>query len=102
MKIKTGDTVKVLQGKDKGKKGKVIQAMPKDGKIVIEAVNLFVKHVRPKREKEKGQRVQFPAALNVSRVMLICPRCGKATRVGHKMLESGKNVRICVKCKDVV
>ena len=102
MKIKTGDTVKVLQGKDKGKKGKVIQVSPKDGKVVVEGINLFIKHVKPKKEREKGQRVEFPVGMDVSKVMLVCPRCGKAVRVGHKVLENGKRVRICVKCKDVV
>jgi len=110
MKIKTGDQVKILQGKDKGKKGKVIQTMIKDNKIVVEGINLFVKHVRPKKEREKGQRVQFPAGLDVSKVMLVCPRCGKTVRVGYKIIEnpsteSGKGrkkVRICGKCKDVV
>jgi len=102
MKIKTGDKIKVLQGKDKGKQGKVIQVMLKDNRVVVEGVNLFIKHVKPKREREKGQRVEFPAAMDVSKVMLICPRCSKAARVGHKTLENGKRVRICAKCKDVV
>ena len=102
MKIKTGDQVKIIQGKDKGKKGKVIQTMPKDNKIVVEGVNLFIKHVKPKKEREKGQRVEFPAAMDVSKVMLVCPRCGKQARVGYKILENGKKVRVCGKCKDVV
>ena len=102
MKIKTGDQVKIIQGKDKGKKGKVIQTMPKDNKIVVEGVNLFIKHVKPKKEREKGQRVEFPAAMDVSKVMLVCPRCGKQARVGYKILENKKKVRICGKCKDVV
>lgn len=102
MKIKTGDKIKVLQGKDKGKQGKVIQVMPKDNKVVIEGINLFIKHVKPKKEREKGQRVEFPVAMDVSKVMLVCPRCGKAARIGHKLLENGKRVRVCGKCKDVV
>ncbi|MBU4332697.1 50S ribosomal protein L24 [Patescibacteria group bacterium] len=102
MKIKTGDQVKVLQGKDKGKKGKVIRVNSCDNKIVIEGINLFIKHVKPKKEREKGQRVQFPAAMDASKVMLICLHCGKQTRVGYKVLESGKKVRVCKKCKDVV
>ena len=102
MKIKTGDKVKILQGKDKGKQGKVIQVMLKDNKVVVEGINLFIKHVKPKREREKGQRVEFPAPMDVSKVMLVCPRCSKAVRVGHRVLENGKRVRICGKCKDVV
>lgn len=102
MKIKTGDQIKVLQGKDKGKTGKVIRVRPKDGKVVVEGINLYIKHVRPRREREKGQRVQFSAPMPVSKVMLVCPRCGKQTRVGYKILESGKKVRMCGKCKDVI
>lgn len=102
MKIKTGDKIKVLQGKDKGRQGKVIQVMPENNKIVVSGINLYIKHVRPKREREKGQRVEFPAPMAASRAMLVCPHCGKAVRVGYKKLESGKKVRICGKCKDVV
>ncbi|NQU78084.1 50S ribosomal protein L24 [Candidatus Falkowbacteria bacterium] len=102
MKIKTGDKVKILQGKDKGKQGKIIQVMLKDNKVVVEGVNLYIKHVKPKREREKGQRVEFPAPMDVSKVMFVCPRCAKAARVGHKVLENGKRVRICGKCEDVV
>jgi len=107
MKIKKNDSVKVIKGKDKGKKGKVLKVFPKEGKIIVEGINLLVKHVRPKKEREKGQRIQFPAAMDISKVMLVCPRCNKTTRVGYKVVpktetKKRKKVRICKKCKEVV
>jgi len=102
MKIKKSDKVKIMIGKDRGKEGKVLQVFPEEKKIVIEGLNLVVKHMRPRRSGEKGQRIQFPAALSASKVLLICSKCNKPTRVGHKILESGKKVRICRKCKEVI
>lgn len=98
MRIKKGDTVKIRTGRDRAKTGKVIRAMPRTGMIVVEGVNLLVKHLRPRRGGERGQRVQFPAALPASRVMLVCPKCGKPTRVGVRILEDGKRQRRCVTC----
>jgi large subunit ribosomal protein L24 len=102
MKIKKSDKVKIITGKDKGKEGKVLEAFPAEGKIVVEGLNLVIKHMRPRRSGEKGQRIQFPAALRVSNVMLICNKCNKMTRVGYKILENGKKVRMCKKCKEVI
>ncbi len=102
MKIKKGDKVKIIAGKDKGKQGKVLQILPKKYKAVIEGLNLVIKHVRPRRAGEKGQRIQFPAPLDVSNVMLMCPKCNKPTRVGYKMLENKKKVRTCKQCKEVI
>lgn len=105
MKIKTGDKVKVLAGKDGGKTGKVLQVFVKEEKVVVEGLNLSIKHQRPKKQGEKGQRIQFPAPLNVSNLALICPKCGQATRVGYDVKqEEGKKVksRICKKCKEVI
>jgi len=98
MKIKKGDQVLVISGKYRGKKGKVIRALPKKEKVVVEGVNIVKKHVRPRRAGEKGQIVQMPAPLHVSNVKLICPHCKKATRVGYK-IEAKKKYRICKKCK---
>lgn len=102
MKIKKLDKVKIISGKDKGKEGKVLEAFPAEGKITVEGLNLVVKHMRPRRSGEKGQRIQFPAPLRVSNVMLICSKCNKLTRVGYKILENGKKVRMCKKCKEVI
>jgi large subunit ribosomal protein L24 len=96
MNIKKGDQVLVISGKDRGRKGKVIEALPKQTRVIIENINLRKKHVRPKKSGEKGQIVELPGPLNVSDVKIICPKCNKASRVGHK-LEGKKKYRICGK-----
>ncbi len=102
MNIKKGDKVKILAGKNKGKTGKVLQVFPKHDKISVEGINLLFKNVRPRKQGEKGQRIQFPAPIVVSNLALICPKCGKVTRVGYKVLENKKKLRICKKCKDII
>ncbi len=101
MKIKKGDNVKIIAGKDLEKTGKVLRVLPKEGKVIIEGLNLRVKHVRPRREREKGQRISFPAPMDISNVMLVCNKCNKATRVGYKTLENKKKIRICKKCGEM-
>jgi large subunit ribosomal protein L24 len=101
MKIKKGDTVLIIAGKDRGKTGKVFRALPKDQGILVEGANLRKKHVRPKKEGEKGQIVQMPAVLDISNVKIICPKCGKATRVGY-LTENKEKSRICKKCKQKI
>ncbi len=106
MYIKKNDKVKILSGKDKGKSGKVLQVSRKDNRLSVEGLNLLIKHLRPSREGEKGQRVEFPAFINSSNVALICSKCGKTTRESHKIvkLENGKNkkFRICKKCGESI
>lgn len=107
MKIRKGDKVKILAGKDKGKNGKIIQILPESKRVVVEGLNLLVKNVRPRRQGEKGQRIQFPAPLNVAKVGLICSKCGKITRVGYKFSVSidgktSKKIRICKKCQAAI
>ncbi len=97
MKIKKGDKVKILSGKDRGKKGKVIEVLPRQGKLIVENLNLAKKHLRPQKEGEKGKRVEVAIPLPASKVMLICPNCGKPTRIGYK-IEGKKKFRICKKC----
>ena len=97
MKIKKGDTVLIICGKDRGRKGKVLKAFLKERKILVEGVNLMKKHQRPRREGEKGQIIQLPKPIDVSNAKLICPKCGKATRVGYKIIHKDK-LRICKKC----
>lgn len=101
MKIKKGDTVLVICGKDRGRKGKVIKALPKKEKVIIEGINLVKKHRRPRRSGEKGEVIQKPAPLHVSNVKLICPKCKKATRIGYKKVGK-KKYRICKKCKSEI
>ena len=101
MKIKKGDLVLITAGKDKGRTGKIIKSFPKDLKILVEGINLKKKHVRPKKQGEKGQIVEIPAALNVSNVKMICTKCGKATRVGYS-IEGDIKKRVCKKCKQEI
>jgi large subunit ribosomal protein L24 len=97
MKLKKGDTVLIISGKNKNKKGKVLVALPSLQKVLVEGVNLRKRHQRPKKQGEKGQIIEMPAPIPVSNVELICPRCGKATRVGAKIIEK-KKFRVCKKC----
>ena len=96
--VKTGDTVVVLSGSEKGKKGKVIAVSPKEGKVIIEKVNLVSKHVKPRRMGETGGIVEAEGAMYASKVAIVCPHCNKATRIGHNVLEDGTKERICRKC----
>lgn len=98
MKIKKNDKVLIITGKDQGKTGKVMHAFPSDQQIIVEGLNLMKKHVRPKKQGETGQVIEFPAPIDVSNVKLICPKCQKATRVELK--RDGKvKKRVCKKCK---
>lgn len=97
MKLKKGDNVLIIAGKDRGKTGKILKALPREARILVEGLNLRKKHVRPKREGEKGQVVEVSGLMNVSNVKIICPKCGKAIRAGYKISES-KKFRICKKC----
>lgn len=101
MRIKKGDQVVITSGKDRARKGKVIQALPKEERVIVEGINLRKKHIKAKRSGEKGQIVQSPAPLRVCNIKLICPKCGKATRVGYK-IEGEKKYRICKKCKQEI
>ncbi len=104
MKIKKNDIVKMLAGKDHGKTGKVVKVHPSEEKVVVEGLNLMKKHMRARREGEQGQRVELPRKVTVSDVMLVCPKCSKATRVGYKVSKDKdvKKARICKKCKSEI
>ena len=97
MNIKKGDTVVVLSGKDKGKQGKVLGTVPSEAKVVVEGINMVTCHVKPRRQGEEGGIVKREAAIYASKVQVVCPKCGKGTRVAHK-IEDGKKSRICKKC----
>jgi len=101
VKIRKNDTVLIISGKDRGKSGKVLDVFPKERRLVVENANLRKKHVKPKRQGEKGQLVEVPAAIPISNVKLICSKCGKPTRVGYKFTE-GKKYRICKKCNSEI
>ncbi len=97
MKIRKNDTVLIISGKDKGKKDKVLQVFPKERRILVAQVNLRKKHQKPKKAGQKGQIVQMPGSISASNAKPICSKCGKATRVGYKIVEKRK-YRICKKC----
>lgn len=99
MKILTHDTVIVIAGKDKGKKGKVLRAFPTAAKVVVEKVNVVTKHVKKQGDKP-GERIKFEKPVDVSNVALVCPNCGKPTRVGYTQLKTGKKSRVCKKCNE--
>lgn len=102
MKIKKEDTVLVIVGKDKGKKGKVRQIMPKDNVLVIEGVNIIKRHMKPRGQARQAGIIEREAPVQISNVMLICPKCNKPVRIQSKILEDGKRVRICGKCNEVI
>lgn len=98
MRIKKGDMVKMLSGKDRGKTGKVLRVVPEDGRLAVEGLNLIKKHLRPRKRGEKGQIATIPALVDASNVALVCTACGKPTRVGYAVTE-GRKHRVCKKCK---
>ncbi|MDD6489651.1 MAG: 50S ribosomal protein L24 [Clostridia bacterium] len=100
--VKTGDTVVVLSGTERGKKGKVMAVSPAEGKVIIEKVNLVSKHVKPRKMGDQGGIVEAEGAMYASKVQVVCPRCGKPTRVAHKILEDGTKERICKKCGEAL
>ena len=97
MHIRSKDTVVVITGKDKGKEGKVLVASPKTGKVVVEGVAIATKHQKPRQQGVPGGIIKKEAAIDASNVMLVCPKCGKATRHAVKLAD-GKKVRVCKKC----
>lgn len=97
MNIRRDDTVVVLSGKDKGKKGKVLSADPKAGKVIVEGVNVASRHQKPRKQGEEGGIIKVETPIYVSKVQVVCPKCDKATRVAHK-IEGDKKVRVCKHC----
>ncbi len=101
MKVKKGDTVQVLSGNDKGKTGEVLEVIPKDSKVVVKGINVRKKHIKPRKQGEEGGIIPVECAINSSKVNVVCPKCGKATRIGYK-IENDKKVRICKKCGAII
>ncbi len=102
MKIKKNDTVLVITGKDRGKKGKVRFAYPKDGQLLVEGVNMIKRHTRARGQVRQAGIIEREAPIHVSDVMLLCSRCGYPARVGFRFLEDGRKVRFCRSCKEVI
>ena len=97
MSIRKDDTVIVLSGKDKGKKGKVLSVDPANGKVIVEKVNMVSRHTKPRRQGEEGGIMKREAAIAACKVQVVCPKCNKGTRVAHK-IEGGKKTRVCKHC----
>ena len=97
MRIKKGDNVSVLSGNDKGKTGEVLEVMPKADKIVVKGVNIRKKHVKPRKAGEEGGIISVECAIPSSKVNVVCPKCGKVTKIGYTV-EKDEKVRVCKKC----
>jgi large subunit ribosomal protein L24 len=98
IRIRKGDEVEVIAGKDRGKRGTVQEVHPDDGRLTVAGVNIVKRHTKPNPQRNvKGGIVEQPASLDASKVMLVCPSCGKTTRVGHR-IEDGEKARVCKKC----
>ena len=96
-KIKKGDTVKVLSGNDKGKTGEVLEVIPKTQKIIVKGINIRKKHIKPRKQGEEGGIIPSEFSIHSSKVAVVCPKCGKATRIGYSV-EKDEKVRVCKKC----
>jgi len=102
VKIKKNDTVLVITGKDRGKKGKVRRALPKDDRVVVEGLNMIKRHSRARRAARQAGIVELEAPIHVSNVMLVCDKCKKPAKIGFKSLEDGRKVRICRVCDEPI
>ena len=97
MKIRKGDTVQVLSGNDKGKTGEVLEVIPNSQKVIVKGINIRKKHVKPRKQGEEGGIIPVECAIHSAKVNVVCPKCGKATRIGYEVEKDGK-VRVCKKC----
>ncbi|NJO84890.1 MAG: 50S ribosomal protein L24 [Blastochloris sp.] len=108
MHVKTGDEVLVITGKDRGKRGKIKQALPKKDRVVVEGLNMIKRHMRARGPGKPGGIIEMEAPVHVSNVMLICPRCGRASRTGHRFLDETdhkgrpRKARFCKSCDEVI
>ena len=102
MRIRKNDQVRVISGKSKGKEGKILRHMPVKGMVVVEGVNMVSRHVRPSQKNPQAGIIKQEAPIYAAKVMLVCPQCGVPTRVGSSFLESGKKVRVCRKCGEII
>ena len=102
MNIKKGDTIVVLSGKDKGKQGKILKSDPKGGKVIVEGVNVAMKHRKPRKQGEEGGIVKMETPIYACKVRLVCPKCGKPTRPAFRILDDGSKARVCRKCGETI
>jgi large subunit ribosomal protein L24 len=102
LKIKKNDTVLVTTGREKGKKGRVLSVKPSEEELLIERINVIKRHMKPSKKQTQGGIIEKEAPLHISNVMLLCPKCGKPTRIAHAVLADGNKVRSCKRCKEVI
>jgi|SRR3990172_531661 len=102
MKIRTGDTVMVLRGKDAGKRGRVHQVLTSESRVIVEGVNIIKRHTKPRGTVRQAGIIEREAPIHASKVMLVCSKCNRPTRIGHRFLDDGAKVRVCVRCQEVI
>ena len=102
MHVRKGDQVVVIAGKEKGKRGRVLRLLTEKGRVVIERVNMVKRHTRPTRQMQQGGIIEHEGKLHISNVMLICSKCERGVRIGHRILEDKKKVRICRQCGELL
>ncbi len=102
LKIKKSDKVIVISGKEKGKQGRILSIMPKKNRVIIERVNMIKRHMKPSRQYSQGGIIEKEGALHISKIMLVCPRCQKPSRISNHILDDGRKVRLCKRCKEVI
>lgn len=102
LRIKKGDTAMVITGKNKGKKGRVLSVAPAEERVIIEGINIIKRHTKPNKKYTQGGIIEKEGPIHLSNVMLVCPKCSTPTRIGNALQESGKKLRVCTKCKEVL
>ena len=102
MRVKKGDTIVVITGKDKGRKGKIRQVLPKDESVIIEGVNIIKRHMKPRGQARQAGIIESEAPVHISKVMIVCPKCNKPARLKANVSEDGKRMRVCSKCNEVI
>jgi large subunit ribosomal protein L24 len=102
LSIKKNDTVLVIAGKERGKKGRVLVVRPSKDNVIIEKVNIIKKHMKPNKKYAKGGIIEKGAPVHISNIMLVCPRCNKPTRIANTVFEDGKKSRVCKKCRELI
>jgi large subunit ribosomal protein L24 len=102
LRIKKNDTVLIMVGREKGKRGRVISVYPSEDKLLVERVNIIKKHMKPSKKHTQGGIIEKEAPLHISNVMLLCPKCGKPTMIANTMLSDGQKARTCKRCKEVI
>jgi large subunit ribosomal protein L24 len=100
--VRRGDTVEVTHGRYRGRRGKVLRVLPREGRIIVEGVMVAKRHTKPTEQMPSGGIVEKEAAFAAGKAMLVCPRCGRAVRVGHRVLDNGSKVRVCRHCEEII